>query len=287
MPEQVRFDAVKYKEAMREQWQDAAEAWHRWIPVVRAWAGPATELMLELAGVGPGGRVLDIAAGDGDQSLPAAARVGPTGFVLATDIAPNLVALAAQTARESGLKNLEARVMDAENLTIDDEAFDAVISRFGLFFLPDLPRALSQIRRALKLDGRVGAMVFSTPDKNPFLSVPISIIRHRAQLGPPLPGQLGPFNLGAPGALASALEHAGFTEVQIRTVSAPLRMASARECVCFEREAFGGLHQMLAALTETAREEAWQEVERELGKYEGHNGFESPCQIIVGAAVKK
>ncbi len=64
MLEQPRFDAVKYKETTREQWQNAAEAWHRWIPVVRAWAGPATELMLELARVGPGGRVLDIAAGD-------------------------------------------------------------------------------------------------------------------------------------------------------------------------------------------------------------------------------
>ena len=116
MPEQPRFDAVKHKEAMRKRWQDAAEAWHRWIPVVREWAGPATELMLELTGVGPGGRVLDIAAGDGDQSLLAAARVGPTGLVLATDIAPNLVALAAQTVRESEIKNLEARVMDAENL---------------------------------------------------------------------------------------------------------------------------------------------------------------------------
>ena len=220
-------------------------------------------------------------------SLLAAARVGPTGFVLASDIAPNLVALAAQTARESGIKNLEARVMDAENLTIDDEAFDVVISRFGLFFLPDLPRALSEIRRTLKPDGRVGAMVFSTPDKNPFLSVPISIIRSRAQLGPPLPGQLGPFNLGAPGALGSAFEHAGFIEVQIQTVSAPLRMASARQCVCFERESFGGLHQMLAAVTETEREEAWQEVERELGKYEGDDGFESPCEIIVGTALKK
>jgi SAM-dependent methyltransferase len=287
MPEQPRCHAVKYKEAQREQWQNAAEAWHRWVPVVSAWAGPATELMLELAGVGPGGRVLDIAAGDGDQSLLAAARVGPTGFVLATDIAPNLVALAAQTARESGLKNLEARVMDAENLTIDDQAFDVVISRFGLFFLPDLPRALLEIRRVLRPDGRVGAMVFSTPDKNPFLSVPISIIRRCAHLGPPLPGQLGPFSLAAPGALASALEHAGFTAVQIRTVSAPLCMASARECVRFERESFGGLHQMLAALTETAREEAWQEVERELGEYEGYNGFESPCEIIVAAAVKK
>jgi SAM-dependent methyltransferase len=177
--------------------------------------------------------------------------------------------------------------MDAENLTVDDEAFDVVICRLGLFFLPDLPRALSEIRRALKPGGRVGGIVFSTPDKNPFLSVPISIIRRHAQLGPPLPGQPGPFSLGAPGALASALERVGFSEVQTRTVSAPLRLASARECVRFEREAFGALHQMLAALTETARTEAWQEVERELGKYEGHDGFESPCEIVIVTAVKE
>src|SRR5215813_10586605 len=232
------IDPVIYRETMREQWQSTAEGWHRWIPVLRAWVGDATELMLDLAQVGTGGRVLDIAAGDGDQSLLAAARVGPAGFVLATDIAPRLVALASQTAREKGLENLDARVMDAENLIVDDEAFDVVICR-------------------------------------------------HAQLGPPLPGQPGPFSLGAPGALASMLEHAGFSEVQIRTVSAPLRMASARECVRFERESFGALHQMLAALTETARAEAWQEVERELGKYEGHDGFESPCEIVVVSAVKK
>jgi hypothetical protein len=64
-------------------------------------------------------------------------------------------------------------------------------------------------------------------------------------------------------------------------------MASAQECVRFERDSFGALHQMLAALTETARAEAWQEVERELGKYEGHDGFESPCEIVVVTAVKK
>jgi SAM-dependent methyltransferase len=288
MPEQSRFDPLKYKETTRDQWQNAAEAWRRWIPVVRRWAGPVTDLMLELARVGPGGRVLDVAAGDGDQSLMAAERVGPTGFVLATDIAPNLVALAAQTARDRGLKNLEARVMDAENLTVEDEAFDVVISRFGLFFLPDLPRALSETRRVLKPGGRVGAVVFSTLDRNPFFSfsVPISIIRRRAQLGPPLPGQPGPFSLGAPGVLANALVHAGFADVQTQTVSAPLRMASAQECVRFERESFGALHQMLAAVNESARDEAWQEVERELGKYEGRDGFESRCEVIVGVGVK-
>jgi SAM-dependent methyltransferase len=286
MPEPPRFDALKYKEATREQWQGAAEAWHRWIPVVRRWAGPVTDLMLDRARVSPGMRVLDVAAGDGDQSLMAAERVGPTGFVLATDIAPNLVALAARTARERGVVHLEARVMDAEHLPLDEGAFDVVVSRFGLFFLPDLPRALAEIRRVLKPGGRLGAIVFSTPDKNPFFSVPIAIIRRRAGLPAPPSGQPGPFSLGGPGVLATALTQAGFRDVQTECVSAPLRMASARECVRFERESFGALHHMLAGLTDGARDDAWQEIEHALERYEGGDGFESPCEVIVGGGVK-
>ena len=286
MPEPPRFDALKYKEATREQWQGAAEAWHRWIPVVRRWAGPVTDLMLERARVAPGMRVLDVAAGDGDQSLMAAEWVGPTGFVLATDIAPNLVALAARTARERGVAHLEARVMDAEHLPLDEGAFDVVVSRFGLFFLPDLPRALAEIRRVLKPGGRLGAIVFSTPDKNPFFSVPIAIIRRRAGLPAPPSGQPGPFSLGGPGVLATALTQAGFRDVQTECVSAPLRMASARECVRFERESFGALHHMLVGLTDGARDDAWQEIEHALERYEGGDGFESPCEVIVGGGVK-
>ena len=81
------IDPVTYRETMREQWESTAEGWHRWIPVIRTWVGNATGVMLDLAQVGAGARVLDVAAGDGDQSLLAAERVGPTGFVLATDIA--------------------------------------------------------------------------------------------------------------------------------------------------------------------------------------------------------
>jgi SAM-dependent methyltransferase len=280
------FDPVMYKETLRQQWDNVAEGWHKWIPIVRRWAGPATDLMLDLARIGPGSRVLDVAAGDGDQSLTAAQRVGPSGYLLATDIAPNLVAIAARVFRGAGLKNTEARVMDAEELGVEDASFDAVISRFGLFFLPDLARALLEIRRALKPGGRIAAIVFSTPDKNPFLSVPISVIRTRAQLPPPLPGQPGPFSLGAPGVFEDALAKAGFREVLMHNVAAPLRMASAAECVQFERESFGALQQMLEGLTHAERQNVWRELARELAQYEGSQGFESPCEVIVGVGVK-
>ncbi len=108
----MTFDPIAYKATTRELWQSAAEAWHRWGPTFGSWLGPATELMLDMAGIRAGSRVLDVAAGAGEQTLVAARRVGPTGFVLATDIAPSILALAADDARQAGLTHVETREMD-------------------------------------------------------------------------------------------------------------------------------------------------------------------------------
>jgi hypothetical protein len=63
-------------------------------------------------------------------------------------------------------------------------------------------------------------------------------------------------------------------------------MASAAECVRFERESFGALHQMLSGLDDAQREAAWAEIEQELRKFEGPDGFEGPCELVVGSGVK-
>src|SRR5690606_3073374 len=102
----------------------------------------------------------------------------------------------------------------------------------------------------------------------------------------PLPGQPGPFSLGAPGVLEEAFRAAGFRNVQTRRVAAPLRLPSAAECVRFERESFGALHQMMAGLDERAREDTWREIARELAQYEGAGGFEGPCELLICAGVK-
>ncbi|MDP9363402.1 MAG: methyltransferase domain-containing protein [Chloroflexota bacterium] len=280
------FDAARYKATTRAQWQAAAEAWDRWTPALRAWLGPATETMLDLARLAPGDRVLDVAAGAGEPAISAARRVGPSGSVLATDISPNILAYARRAAAAAGLTNVETRVMDGERLELPDASFDAVLSRVGLIYFPDQPRALAEIRRVLKSGGRVAAMVYSTAENNRFFSIPVRIIRRRAGLPPPAPGQPGPFSLGGAGLLEDAYRRAGFREVEARTIPAPVRMASAAECVRFERESFGALHQMMAGLTEAEREDTWAEIERELRRFEGPEGFEGPCEMIVGVGVK-
>jgi SAM-dependent methyltransferase len=280
------FDPVAFKETTRQQWQNAAAAWHRWTPTLHAWLGPVTEAMLDMARLQPGGRVLDLAAGAGEPSLSAAARVGPSGHVLATDISSNILEFAAQTARERGLTNFETRVMDGENPDLADGTFDAVLSRLGLIYFPDRKGALRAAHRVLKTGGRVVLASFSTPDQNRFFSIPISIIRRRAQLAPPAAGLPGPFSLGSPGVMEDMLRGAGFTEITAQALRTPLRLASAAECVRFERESFGALQQMLATLPSAEQEAAWEEVEQELSAFQSDAGFAADAELIVGAATK-
>jgi SAM-dependent methyltransferase len=280
------FDPIKYKETTRQQWQDAAEAWHRWGPTLNRWLGPVTDIMLDMARIRPGDHVLDVAAGAGEQSITCARRVGPTGRVLATDIAPRILEYAAAEGSRLGLPQIDVRAMDGENLDLPEASFDAVISRVGLIYFPDQARALAGMKRVLKPGGRLGAIVYSTADRNQFFSLPVSIIRQRAGLGPPLPGQPGPFSLGGPGVLEAALAEAGFREIESRAVPAPLRLASAADCLRFEKESFGALHQMLSGLDGGEREAAWDQIGRELARFDGPDGFEGPCELLVAVGVK-
>jgi SAM-dependent methyltransferase len=273
------FDPVTYKETTRVQWQDAAEAWHRYDPVFDSWLGEATEEMLDLAHVAPGSRVLDIAAGSGGQTIAAARRAGEDGAVLATDISSNILEEAEAAARAAGIANVATRVMDGERLQVEQGSFDAAISRLGLMYLPDKRRALEEARAALRPGGRYAAIVFAEPDRNRFFSVPIAIIRERAELPPSAPGLPGPFSAVGIGDL---LGDAGFTDVEVRRIESPLRLATAADCAQLERESFGALHQMLAGLPPEEQSEVWAEIGRALREFEGPDGFVGPCELLVG-----
>src|SRR5262245_6948584 len=277
------FDPVTYKQTTRQQWDEAAEAWHRWGPTLERWLGPATELMLDQARIGTGSQVLDLAAGAGGQTLAAARRVWPSGSVLATDISPEILAFAADAARAAKLANVDVREMDGEALDLDDASFDAVVSRVGLIYFPNQQGALREIHRVLRPGGRVSAIVYSTPDRNGFFSIPVGIIRRIAGLPAPAPGLPGPFSLGGPGVLATALAEAGFEDVDVRPLDAPVRFPTAADCVRFERESFGALHAMLAGVSPAERDEAWREIETELRQFESPEGFEGPCQLLIAS----
>jgi len=273
------FDPQRYKTITRQQWEDAAEAWHLWGPTIEDWLGAATTRMLDAAQITEGSRVLDVAAGAGGQTLAAARRTGPGGYVLATDVSPGILAYAAKAA--AGLPQVATRELDGENLDVEAASFDAVISRVGLIYFPDQQAALAGMRAALRPGGRLSTVVYSTADRNGFFAVPIGIIRRRAELPPPAPGQPGPFSLGGPGVAEETLARAGFRDITVESVPSPVRMTSAAECTRFEKESFGALHTMLAGLPEQEREAAWDEIATALTQFEGPEGFTGPCEMLV------
>ena len=206
-----QFDAIKYKQTTLQQWNSAAEAWHHWGPLLSRWLGPATETMLDMCDIKNGSRVLDVAAGAGEQTLSVAKRIGNNGQVLATDISPDILQFASASAKLAGMDNVQTQVIDGENLVeITAEPFDAVISRVGLIYFPDQQKALAGMKQQLRTGGKVAAMVYSTAETNPFFSIPVSIIRRRANLPAPLPGQPGPFSLGGEGKLENVFCTGGF-----------------------------------------------------------------------------
>ena len=147
-----------------EKWgrKESADWWSAGQARRQETLGAVTEMMLDLAGVQLGSRVLDVAAGTGESTLMAARRVGPKGYVLAADRSASMLNVAAEAARKEGLTNVETRVMDAESLTLDSDSFDAVMSRSALMLFPNPVKALTEMRRIVRPGGKVSVIVFST-----------------------------------------------------------------------------------------------------------------------------
>ena len=278
------FNPVQYKAATQQRWQEMAPGWHRWFSILSEVNRDITNQMLDLAGIRAGSRVLDIAGGDGDQSVRAARRVGADGYVLATDLSSNLLAYAATAAEKAGLAHLETRVMDGENLELEDNSFDAVICRSGIMLMPNPKTAMAEIYRVLRPGGRVSAFVSSTPDKNPWLGISVGIVMKHAQLPASPPGSPGTFSLGAPGVFEGIFHEAGFQRVVTHYVAGSLTLSSAAQCVEFLKDI--GLNSMLVSLSEDKQQQAWAEVEQVLRQLEGPDGFVSPVEGIIGAGLK-
>ena len=271
-----------FKQRLRQQWDEVAARWDRWTPVMRDQVAPATQLMLDLARLRPGHRVLDVAAGSGYQSIAAARRVGPTGRVLAIDLAPEQLKYAAAAAREAGINHIETRVMDAEYLTLPDESFDAVLCHFGVMFLPDLDRGLREMRRVLKPGAWVSLVIFAAGGA-PESELAASIVRRHLHSETQTPERLTGRSLGAPGALARRLEGAGFRAVESHELTVPLRLPSTADAMSYLREIHPTLEEMMAPLSSDERDAVWQEVHDGLASFEGPDGFESPNRVLVVA----
>lgn len=270
-----------------ESWLTAerAESWRRGKRLRGEVFGPATEMMLDLANMRVGDRVLEVAAGTGDLAIMIARRVGPNGYVLATDISTSMLNVAAEALRNAGLTNVETRVMDAENIELDADSFDAVICRMGLMLFSNPVKTLIGMHRVLKPAARVFALVWSTEEKNPYRGVPLAIVHRIGNNLTEEPG-LRLFALGKPGVLEETFRAAGFLDIAVHMVPTQWCYPSTAEAVRFMKDSYPGLTHLMTQLSETERELAWTEIEQQLSQFEGPNGFEAPGEVLMGVGTK-
>jgi SAM-dependent methyltransferase len=179
--------------------------------------------------------VLDVATGYGEPALTAARAVMPGGHVTAIDIAPDLVAFGRERAGRAGLDNVEFREADAEAFEFAEEAFDAVLSRQGLQFLPNVAGALRRSHSALKRGGRLAAAVWGPREAVQF-ALPITIILGALSLPSPVPGRPGPFALADRQMLARLVADAGFHDVETGTLTVIYETASAEDFTQWVRD---------------------------------------------------
>jgi SAM-dependent methyltransferase len=226
-----------------------------------------------------------VGAGAGDSTVAAARRAGPSGRVLATDVSASMLEVATESARQAGLDNVDTRVVDAQRLDLDPDSFDAAVSRNCLMLIPDYQQALTGIRRVLKPGGRFVAIVFSAPDRCPYLSLPHTVVFRIGRFTAPAPERFGEFRLAAPGMLEDAFGTAGFREISVRTVSTRRRFRSLGEAMQYARGPLP-LRELMARLSRAEQEQAWAEIERALGQFAGPQGYDSPCELLLGVGTK-
>jgi SAM-dependent methyltransferase len=177
----------------------------------------------------PGARVLDVGCGSGPTTIEIARRVGPGGGVVGVDISPKLVAAAQQRARAAGVGNATFVEADVQTNDLDEDAFDAAFSRFGVMFFSDPALAFGRIHRALRPGGRLGFACWQDLFANEWMFVPGSAVVAVTGVLPPMPGpgEPGPFSLAEPGLVADLLDGAGFTDIAVDPVSTTLVLPEA------------------------------------------------------------
>jgi ubiquinone/menaquinone biosynthesis C-methylase UbiE len=265
---------------------EAAEGWSRGAGGRAQFLGPITEMMLDLAGLEAGCRVLDVAAGTGEQTLLAAWRVGPTGRVVAADISASMLGVAAETARQAGLTNIETRVMDACQLDVESDSFDAAISRLALMLFPERAKALAEIHRVLRPGGSFAAIVLSSAETNPFTNLPMEIARRYAGQPPDALADPGFFALGHARLLQRAYEHAGFHDFAVRVVPSWRRFPSLAAALQNRRDSLPEIGTLTTGLSEAERAAMWHEIEACIERFDGPDGFVVVGEMLIGVGTK-
>lgn len=280
-----QFDPTRYKAGQQKEWGAAAPGWKDWGQVIGPQLQPVSDRMMELVEIQPGQKVLDVATGLGEPAVTAARMVGPSGRVIAIDIAPRMLEIARMRVDELGLHNIDFREMDAEELDLPEQRFDVILCRLGLMYLPNLQTSLKRIRNLLVPGGRLMAAVWGPAQKVPFVSMPMTVAMRELQVPPPPPGIPGPFSLADTDRVTQVLTQAGFTQVYTEPMTLTFDWTSIDEYVRFLQEVLVQINALLARYPVERQAEIWQAIAKAAQQFTTPDGTcrtENELILMVG-----
>jgi len=261
----------------RYGWDKAAEYYENcWQNQLK----PAHDLLLEQANIKPNEHIIDIAAGTGLISFRMAEIVGPSGYILANDISDEMVNIGTQLTKSKGLKNVEFKRMDAEQLLCENDRFDLATCALGLMYFPNPDAALAEMYRVLKPGGRAAAAVWGSRKKCGWAEIfPIVDSRVNTDVCPMF------FNLGESEVLKYPFLNAGFRDISLHKIETQLLYSSGEEA-CAATFLGGPVAMAYSRFDDTIRKEAQAEYLASIEPYKTPSGYEIPGEFVICSGVK-
>jgi enediyne biosynthesis protein CalE5 len=263
--------------AVAPQWQEHAEFVDRRLEHV-------TAAMLERTDPRAGERVLELACGPGGAGLAAATRVGEGGEVVLSDVVVEMTEIAAARAVARKLGWVRTAVLDLEAIDMPDDVFDVVLCREGLMFALEPERAAREIRRVLGENGRAAISVWGERAANPWLGIVLDAVSEQIGAPVPPPGVPGPFSLDDPARLEALLSGAGFADVVVEAIPAPLCADSFDAWWARTLGVAGPLAAILDGMPDRSKHQLTERVRDAVTPYVTTAGLELPGLVLLASA---
>jgi len=278
----------QFRQKLKKDWtgSETVSAWRKWHAEIASFTRGVTEALLNEAELRPGLAVLDLASGVGDPALSIAPAVAPSGRVVATDLGPDMISLAAELTRNRGLSNIEFREANAESLPFSDSSFDRVTCRFGAMFFPDLQKALRESLRVLRPGGRLSFAVWGKREQ-PFFSLTHGVLARFVEIPKPDPDAPDVSRFAERGRLQGELETAGFQNVKENFLIVPARWNGSLD-LYFQQfsEVSVMARPLLAQLSPARRGDVRDDIIAGLQKFVQDSHLVLPLEIIVASATR-
>jgi enediyne biosynthesis protein CalE5 len=273
-------------EGQRQDWNRVAGGWEKWDRFFDEQMAFLNHRLVADARLRSGMRVVDLGSGTGYPALLGAQTVGSNGTVIGIDLAEQMLAAARRKVTTLGLSNMTFRAGDVTALPFEANSFDAVTSRFCLMFLPEIQKAAAEILRVLRPGAWLAAAVWSAPDNNPYLMIPITVFKQFLDLPPPDPTAPGIFRLAKPGDLAGMLQEAGFTSIAEEEFLAEVRFPSGEEYYESLMDIAAPIQNLFEKLSDQQKTDARDRIVASADKHRRADGIALPIAVRMVAARK-